>query len=177
MGTLVLTSPRMKSPHKKKFSALDNVRSINDRELSILYYRLIEGRTFEEIADIFGVTRERIRQIEAKALEKIKMAIEELGFPTLQSHDREHFNGCRKHNKYFAINLEAKQRVSNIIERVFMDDYPAEANKIRLTRKNRNRLLIEVPDITKKYNGGKVVVMCYAKEDIDEDFVTTLFDE
>jgi RNA polymerase primary sigma factor len=56
---------------------LDEVlRSLNQRERKILEMRfgLIDGysHTLEEIGNLFSVTRERIRQIEAKALRKLR---------------------------------------------------------------------------------------------------------
>ena len=54
-------------------SALD---TLNDRERKILLLRfgLEDGtaRTLEEVGKIFKVTRERVRQIEAKALKKLR---------------------------------------------------------------------------------------------------------
>ena len=45
---------------------------ISDREYNVLELRFLDNLTLEEIGKRFGVTRERIRQIEAKALRKIK---------------------------------------------------------------------------------------------------------
>lgn len=54
------------------FTALD---SLNDREKDVLILRFglldCKPKTLQEIADIYGLTRERIRQIEAKGLKKI----------------------------------------------------------------------------------------------------------
>ena len=53
------------------------VGTLSERERKILEMRfgLEDGvtHTLEEVGKVFGVTRERIRQIEAKALEKIRM--------------------------------------------------------------------------------------------------------
>ena len=50
--------------------------SLSDREREVLEMRFGlkdgQGRTLEEVGQAFGVTRERIRQIEAKALRKLK---------------------------------------------------------------------------------------------------------
>jgi RNA polymerase primary sigma factor len=45
-----------------------------ERKVVLLRYGLADGRprTLEEIGGIFGVTRERIRQIESKTLEKLR---------------------------------------------------------------------------------------------------------
>ena len=52
------------------------LEDLSDREQKILKMRfgLEDGvsHTLEEVGKVFGVTRERIRQIEAKALEKIR---------------------------------------------------------------------------------------------------------
>ena len=51
--------------------------TLNDRERKVLELRfgLVDGRsrTLEEVGKEFGVTRERIRQIEAKALRKLRV--------------------------------------------------------------------------------------------------------
>lgn len=46
---------------------------ITDREEKIIRLYYIDGKTFEEIGKEFNVTRERIRQIENKAIKKLKM--------------------------------------------------------------------------------------------------------
>ena len=56
---------------------LDSVlETLTDREEKVLRMRfgLLDGRsrTLEEVGREFGVTRERIRQIEAKALRKLR---------------------------------------------------------------------------------------------------------
>ena len=56
---------------------LDEVlKTLSDREAKVLKLRFgLEGNkqmTLEEVGKVFGVTRERIRQIEAKALRKLK---------------------------------------------------------------------------------------------------------
>ena len=56
----------------------DNIAAIrdelNEKELDILEERLLEDSpvTLREIGDKYGITRERVRQIEARLLQKIK---------------------------------------------------------------------------------------------------------
>jgi RNA polymerase primary sigma factor len=58
------------------------VATLDSREQSILRYRFgldgDEEKTLEEIGDKFGVTRERIRQIQEAALNKLRKRIEQL---------------------------------------------------------------------------------------------------
>ena len=58
----------------------DVLDTLTDREENVLRLRfgLDDGRTrtLEEVGKVFGVTRERIRQIEAKALRKLRHLVE-----------------------------------------------------------------------------------------------------
>jgi len=48
---------------------------LDDREKKILYERIVDGKTLQQIGNKFGLTRERIRQIEANALRKMSRAV------------------------------------------------------------------------------------------------------
>jgi RNA polymerase sigma-32 factor len=60
--------------HDLLMSAMD---SLNDREKHILTERRLsdEPKTLEELSQVYGVSRERIRQIEVRAFEKLQSAL------------------------------------------------------------------------------------------------------
>ena len=51
---------------------------LTERERSVMRmrYGLVDGRphTLEEVGQVFGITRERVRQIEARSLAKLRRA-------------------------------------------------------------------------------------------------------
>lgn len=51
---------------------LESVNSLGERDREILEYRFKRGLTLEETGKIYGVTRDRIRQIEARAVRKLR---------------------------------------------------------------------------------------------------------
>ena len=53
------------------------LESLNDREKHILMERRLadEPKTLEELSQVYGVSRERIRQIEVRAFEKLQGAL------------------------------------------------------------------------------------------------------
>ena len=58
--------------------------SLTDRERYIFENRTAaphDAKTLEDLGVIYGVTRERIRQIEMKALEKVQRQLAILGIP------------------------------------------------------------------------------------------------
>lgn len=71
------TSPEDHASYELLKEQLESVLdTLTDREENVLRLRfgLVDGRTrtLEEVGKVFGVTRERIRQIEAKALRKLR---------------------------------------------------------------------------------------------------------
>jgi RNA polymerase sigma-32 factor len=49
-------------------------KELNERESRLLEDRLLaeEPKTLQEVADLYGLTRERARQIEAKLIDKLR---------------------------------------------------------------------------------------------------------
>ena len=56
---------------------MDALETLNDREKHILTERRLtdEPKTLEELSQVYGVSRERIRQIEVRAFEKLQSAL------------------------------------------------------------------------------------------------------
>ena len=81
MGELIADTssltPEESMENRTKTEVLDTILgTLEDREGDVIKYRygLMDGepRTLEEVGQIFGLTKERIRQIEAKALRKLR---------------------------------------------------------------------------------------------------------
>ena len=81
LGDFIEDSQAIVPPDAASFSMLQEqltqvLDSLADRERKVIELRfgLVDGhpRTLEEVGREFGVTRERIRQIEAKALRKLR---------------------------------------------------------------------------------------------------------
>lgn len=56
-----------------------HIADLPERWRKILYMRFWEGRTLQDIGNIIGLTRERIRQIEAKAIKRLQSTIRNSG--------------------------------------------------------------------------------------------------
>lgn len=67
-----LSSVNAKLLHEEISNITDNLTPKEARVIRLRYGLDGHARTLEEVGDIFGVTRERIRQIESKALRKMK---------------------------------------------------------------------------------------------------------
>jgi len=64
-------------PNKKAWEECDfdlNISSLDERERMILRQRYVEELTLKEIGETHGITRERVRQIQTRALEKLRDA-------------------------------------------------------------------------------------------------------
>jgi RNA polymerase primary sigma factor len=77
------TTPYENLEDKTVFAMLqDMVKHLDEREATILQYRFgLDGgaeKTLEEVGKKFGVTRERVRQIQNLALRKLRKMIEKL---------------------------------------------------------------------------------------------------
>ena len=56
----------MEATHEKLLTLLKK------RTLDILYARLLDGKTLLEISEVYGITSERVRQIETAGLVKLQ---------------------------------------------------------------------------------------------------------
>ena len=87
MDTLVDDTPDQESrliedEHRRRLSSEVHqaFNCLNDRERKIIQERILDEspRTLQELADDFGISRERVRQLEANALSKLRRTLEGL---------------------------------------------------------------------------------------------------
>lgn len=76
LESMVLPSPETSAFEKERADILDMVMAValTPREREVMLNRFYKGLTLEECAASYGATRERIRQMEAKALRKLRHA-------------------------------------------------------------------------------------------------------
>ena len=62
---------------KRRKQLYDSLSCLNEREKSIFISRRMDedSKTLEELSQRFGISRERVRQIESKAFDKVKSFI------------------------------------------------------------------------------------------------------
>lgn len=74
---------------EKQIAQLDAVKmlaeALTPRELKVIQHRFVNGLSLEETGELIGVSGARLRQIEIKALRKMKMRAVKRGF--LDTHD------------------------------------------------------------------------------------------
>ena len=56
---------------------LESMKDLNEREVAIIQARRLNEapETLEELSQRFGISRERVRQIEARAFEKLQLSV------------------------------------------------------------------------------------------------------
>ena len=70
--------PRLPDPEREqelrelKVAIAAALHDLSSKEEMVIRGRFFEDKTFQEIGDVLGVTRERVRQIEDKALKKLR---------------------------------------------------------------------------------------------------------
>jgi RNA polymerase sigma-32 factor len=71
------SSPRPKKRRIRHELLIEAMDSLNDRERDILTERRLteEPKTLEELSQVYNVSRERVRQIEVRAFEKLQKAM------------------------------------------------------------------------------------------------------
>lgn len=65
-----------REPERSPYSMQEMLSMIHDdREREVIRLRFCEDMTLQEVGDVFGITRERIRQLEMRALESIRLGV------------------------------------------------------------------------------------------------------
>lgn len=119
---------------------------LSEREEKLLTERIINKKTLEATALILGVTKERVRQIEAKALRRLKLRRNYLAlgknigdlFITIKEEEQ------KLQNKLFAINKQ--------IERLVNNDFTKEEIFDLVTKKDTNCSIMELDLSVRSYN-------------------------
>ena len=103
---------------------IEKLELLTPREYEVIYRRFYEGRTLEEVGQFIYVTRERVRQIEYKALHKLERNkyVEEIVLYGYQSYeDRKHIE--RQQMEIKILNAEIEERkieINRLIEKYGM---------------------------------------------------------
>lgn len=84
------------------YEMLNVLSTLSEREIEVLYYRFFRGFTLDRTGNEFGVGKERIRQVEAKALRKLRhpqraMWIRDYAYPGYENDGR---NICYTHTNF-----------------------------------------------------------------------------
>ena len=84
------------------YEMLNVLSTLSEREIEVLYYRFFRGFTLDRTGNEFGVGKERIRQVEAKALRKLRhpqraMWIKDYAYPGYENDGR---NICYTHTNF-----------------------------------------------------------------------------
>lgn len=84
------------------YEMLNVLSTLSEREIAVLYYRFFRGFTLDRTGNEFGVGKERIRQVETKALRKLRhpqraMWIKDYAYPGYENDGR---NICYTHTNF-----------------------------------------------------------------------------
>ena len=103
---------------------IEKLELLTPREYEVIYRRFYEGRTLEEVGQFIYVTRERVRQIESKAIYKLrrKKYIREIVLYGYQSYeDTKHIERQQMEIKVLNSQIEEKKiEINRLIERYEM---------------------------------------------------------
>ena len=132
------------SPHALR-KALDD-EWFTDRERKVIELRYKDGMTLEQVGNVFGVQRERIRQIQAKALRKLR-------HPRLSRHYRldtmeRWYDAEEELSKMRLENIRLQNRLDALTELASRNITPAELDEIEKERERKQSARIEEMELS-----------------------------
>ena len=117
--------------------------TLSKREIEVLFYRFAENLTLGETASEFGVTRERIRQVEAKALRKLR-------HPSRSRHLKDYID-LYNNGDFYSILIDRKSSMSSefqdiidIFKRAYEFDKDKEERVINEERNKEQQHTLEL---------------------------------
>lgn len=98
----------------KKISYFDFLKNVIDEKKYEIMIKRYEGKTLENIANDYGVTRERIRQIESKTLKRINTLIQDNVFS--EDEYKDIYLKYPWNKKYFCEILDVDEKIYNYLK-------------------------------------------------------------
>lgn len=133
-----------------------NNSNLTERELEILELRIFDGKTLDETGNRFGVTRERIRQIEARAYRKLRHPQRRF-FEVLNAKDFEYYNKVitemMSSIQYEMSKEEIEKDEMNLLEKFTIKELGLGSRAYNVLKRNGINNLKDLQDYSKEEVG------------------------
>ena len=138
--------------------------TLSKREIRTLFYRFVEDLTLAQTGSEFGVTMERVRQVEAKALRKLR-------HPSRSRRLKDYID-LYNNGDFYSIIIDRKssissefQEITDVFNKAYEYDAEEEEKAIKEEKKKEQQSMLELV-LEKEFVFGKIKFSELSTEDI-----------